>query len=375
MAQSKGFWSYVHDDDEAERGRVSQLAKDVIAEYALLTTETIELFLDKDDIEWGVNWRNRIDESLSTVAFFIPVLTPRYFRSAECRHELQFFARRATALGLKDLVLPLLYVDTPSVHEESPTDEVASLIKTFQWEDWRELRFADRESEEYRRGVARLAARLVNANAEAERANVPQAAADLESTLAGEEGDTLGWLDQVAKAETTLPSWVETLTGMTKAIQEIGQLMEDGTQEIQRGDAQGRGFAARLTIMRQLAQRLAEPAERVYSLGNQFAKQLHDVDQGFRLVIDRAASEVQDDPANKATVCEFFDNIRKLSVAADEGLTATQVMIDSNSAIEAMSRDLRPPLRRLREGLTVMLEAREVTDEWARLIEQSGLDC
>ena len=37
--------------------------------------------------------------------------------------------------------------------------------------------------------------------------------------------------------------------------------------------------------------------------------------------------------------------------------------------------DLRPPLRRLKQGLTLMLEAREVTDEWVRLMDETGIDC
>jgi hypothetical protein len=50
-------------------------------------------------------------------------------------------------------------------------------------------------------------------------------------------------------------------------------------------------------------------------------------------------------------------------------------MIDAISPVEAMSRDLRDPLRRLRQGLTLMVEARDVTDEWVEMIEGTGIDC
>lgn len=157
MAELRGFWSYVHADDEADSGRVARLAKDVAAQFEMLTGENIDLFLDRDDIAWGEDWRNKIDESLSSVGFFIAILTPRYFKSAECRRELQRFARRAENLGIKELVLPLLYVDVSSLHEDAPDDPLVVLVKTFQWVDWRELRFSDIDSGEYRRGVARLA--------------------------------------------------------------------------------------------------------------------------------------------------------------------------------------------------------------------------
>ena len=114
MANSQGFWSYVHADDQAEGERISRLARDVAGKFEMLTGEPLALFLDRDGIKWGEVWRDKIDSSLASVAFFIPVLTPRYFRSPECRRELQFFARQATRLGIKELVLPLLYVDVPS---------------------------------------------------------------------------------------------------------------------------------------------------------------------------------------------------------------------------------------------------------------------
>lgn len=89
MAASQGFWSYVHADDEAEVQRISRLARDVAAQFEMLTGEPLALFLDRDAIEWGEAWRDKVDSSLASVAFFIPVITPRYFMSPECRRELQ----------------------------------------------------------------------------------------------------------------------------------------------------------------------------------------------------------------------------------------------------------------------------------------------
>lgn len=42
MAQLKGFWSYVHADDAADDGRIVRLAKDVAAEFEMLTDEKID---------------------------------------------------------------------------------------------------------------------------------------------------------------------------------------------------------------------------------------------------------------------------------------------------------------------------------------------
>lgn len=53
MTAAGGFWSYVHADDEADAGRVAQLARDVVAQFEMLTGEPIELFLDRDALAWG----------------------------------------------------------------------------------------------------------------------------------------------------------------------------------------------------------------------------------------------------------------------------------------------------------------------------------
>ena len=151
--------------------------------------------------------------------------------------------------------------------------------------------------------------------------------------------------------------------------------MQAAADDLQKSGDQGKGFAARLTIARKLSKRMREPSERVWSFGNEFASQLHQVDAGLRAMIQRAPNEVSESPESRPDICEFFGSIQELSAAAHEALEGVQSMVDVISPVEAMSRDLRAPLRRLRQGLTLMVEAREVTDEWVELIEGAGIDC
>ena len=375
MADLDGFWSYVRADDETDGERVSRLARDVVSQYEMQTGETIALFLDRDAIEWGQRWRDMINEALASVAFFIPILTPRYFTSAECRRELQSFARKAIDLGVKDLVLPLLYVNHGPLHEENPEDDLVALVKQFHWQDWRELRFAEVSSEVYRRGVSDLAARLVEANANADRAGMT--VASLKAEAAADEGadDTPGVLDRLAGMEEAYPEWQATLESIGQDIQLIGQIMEQATADMEKGDKQGKGFAARLVVTRRVARKLSEPAERLRSSGNDFASQMHDVDEGTRILIALAPEQVAENAEARSEVCDLFHALRELSATAHESLGSVQFMVDEISSLEGMSRDLRPPLRRLKQGLTLMLEAREVTDEWVRLMDETGIDC
>lgn len=368
MANAQGFWSYVHKDDEADNGRIARLARDIVAEYELITGESIDLFLDLDQLNWGDNWRGKIDESLSSVAFFIPVLTPRYFQSAECRRELNFFARRANELGIAQLVMPIMYADVPALHQEKLNDEAMALIKPFKWEVWTDLRFADPTSPEYRMAVGRLAKRLSDANEAVAKVDVSAAAAQVAEVSEREE---LGIFDRMLLAEETMPLWAETVSEIGKEIEAIGSLMRKGTADLGIADKRGKGFAGRLAVLRQIAGELEEPANRISSFGEQFASQMNDVDQGVTIMIERLPAEVQEGSADATEMQKFFESIRVMAKASDEGLGALKGMIDSIDPIQKMSRDLRPPLRTLRHGLTVMYEGRQVISSWVSLIDET----
>lgn len=370
MTIARGFWSYVHKDDHAQGGRIAQLARDVVAQYEMITGESIELFLDRDKLEWGDDWRGKVDESLATVAFFIPVLTPRYFQSVECRRELNHFVRRAKSLGLEELIMPLMYVDVPGFRQEPPSDDAIALIKPFQWEDWTRLRYVSSDAEDYRVAVGRMAERLAAATAIADQTNI----ADAVLALVEEDADDApGDIDLMGQAESVMPEWSETVALIGKEIESIGVLMQEATGDI--NSANPKGFAARLTVFRKTASKLKGPAENIRTFGEQFTKQLNDVDQGMTVIIQKIGVEAGTGATEKANACEFFASIRAMAESSETGLGALKQMIEAIQPIEAMSRDLRPPLKTLRRGLTSMYEGREVINSWVDLIDETGIDC
>jgi hypothetical protein len=73
---------------------------------------------------------------------------------------------------------------------------------------------------------------------------------------------------------------------------------------------------------------LAEPTEQIHSASNEFATQLHDIDEGFRTIIERGILEVQENPSSKQEYCELLLAVRHLSVSARDGLTQVQAAHD-----------------------------------------------
>lgn len=365
MTDSQGFWSYVHKDDDADGGRIVRLAHDIVSQYEMLTNETIELFLDKDGIVWGNEWEQRIKDSLASVAFFVPILTPRYFASPICRNELNTFARRATELGVQELLLPVLYMEFPGLEDDRPDDDLVGLVRKFQWVDWRELRFSDPESAEYRRAVASMAKRLVEANRAAETTDATDTAIS-RAELADDED---GVLELMASFEEAVPKLTETTGQIGEAILELNSELESAGEEL--NDPKNQGFAKRLLVVRKLSLDLSPTTARISRLGDDFAQQLHDVDLGVRAIIARAP----DEPESRGEFCEFFGSIRGMVVAAENGLGSLESMVSAAAPLEKLSRDIRQPLRDLRRGLTLMVEGRDVMRAWIALIDESGVEC
>jgi hypothetical protein len=362
MATPPGFWSYVRGDDEAEGGRIVRLARDLEEQFEMLTGESIELlFLDQESLKWGEDWQKKIDEAIQGLTFFIPVLTPRYFQSVACRRELQGFARSARDLGISELILPIIYVEFTGLHEESPADDLVGLIRTYQYVDWTDLRFAEPTSSEYRRAVASLAARLTESNRAADAASLASPVEPNRGTLEVDEGP--GLLDILVTATPGLLELGGTIEALGQEVQRITEIVNQDTLAADLDSVpEGQEIAARLLFARRIARDLQEPAERISSLGNTFASQLRDADSIVRAIAGFAPF------AGPGQLTEFSAGVRTAATSA-RGLSETlQQALETTRPIESMSRDLRVPFRLIRQGLTAMVEGRSITDNWLRLI-------
>lgn len=371
MSAQEGFWSYVHADDEAEGGRIKQLAHDISSQFEMITGEPLSLFLDRDVISWGEAWRKKIDDSLSSVAFFIPVITPRYFKSAECRRELQFFARQFVRQNISELILPLLYLDVTSLLAEESTDELGSILKKFQWEDWRELRFAELSSENYRRGVARLAQRLVDINITLEKTTDQPEIERIEVDGDQEKYDEIDITSLATRGSNALGDLSETVSSIGEKIESVTQIMRAAGHSIT-NDGSERN---KQRVAHTMSKDLAAPIEDIWNLSNSYVSHIHKADDAVRDIIQRAPLELKKSPELKKSICGFFKAIFRLVESQSGAFAALQGMVDAIPRVENMSRDLRPPLRRLRQGLTIMIEAREVNTDWVILIGKTGIVC
>lgn len=175
------FFSYVHFDDQTDGGRLTEFRKRLSAEVRVQTGEEFPIFQDKD-LKWGENWKQRIDESLDSTTFFIPIITPSFFNSEPCLDELERFLEREKKLGRQELVLPVYYVDTPLINQtpEGSTrkEKLAQVIASRQFFDWRELRFEPITSALISKTIAQLAGNIRDAIQRAQTPAKPEETAE-----------------------------------------------------------------------------------------------------------------------------------------------------------------------------------------------------
>lgn len=157
------FMSYVREDDK--NGRLSEFRERLEDEIRMQLGEPFPIFQDRTDIQWGENWKVRIEDAVDAVTFLVPIVTPSFFRSLPCRNELQRFLQREKMLGRSDLILPVYYVDTALLNDDTARagDELATLIASRQYADWRNWRFEPFSSPEVGRLLARMASQIQEA--------------------------------------------------------------------------------------------------------------------------------------------------------------------------------------------------------------------
>jgi parallel beta-helix repeat protein len=161
-SQSAAFMSYVRFNDQHDDGQLTQFRERLAAEIRVQTGDEFPIFQDRNDIAWGQNWQIRIDETLDAVTLLLVVITPSFFRSPACRAEVERFLARERELGRQDLILPVYYVSTPELDDPQrrDADELARVLASRQFADWRELRFEPFASPVVRKALAQLASRM-----------------------------------------------------------------------------------------------------------------------------------------------------------------------------------------------------------------------
>jgi hypothetical protein len=173
----------------------------------------------------------------------------------------------------------------------------------------------------------------------------------------------------------SMPKLTETMLAVGVEIERISEVVSSGSAELGRVKGASNAIQPMLLIVRRMAWSLQKLADEVVSLGSEFTTQLHDVDELVRSIIALAPALAGNTGPGDDTICAFFNTVRSASRSATDGFGSLDGLMTQMQPIESIARDLRKPLRTLRQGLTMMSESRLITNDWLRLIDESPLQC
>jgi hypothetical protein len=118
---------------------------------------------------------------------------------------------------------------------------------------------------------------------------------------------------------------------------------------------------------------LDEPASRFVDLATTYASELVTVDAGM-LTLIRASAGVEDDE-ERVSLCELFASVRAFATISRDNYGSMQEFAKLMDATAGLSREVRPPIKKLKADLQRLMDGQAVIDEWERQIDASGLDC
>ena len=159
--QAQAFLCYDHLDDHDRS--VTAFRNALEQSVNRVAKEPFALFQDYHHIDWGQPWRERIRSALNEAQFLIPVLTPNFVHSYECRREVEYFLEVEVRRGRTDLILPVLFYPMRDAGSTAPThrDHVFDELRSRQRLDWTAHRSDPIEKSE--EALAKLAAQLARA--------------------------------------------------------------------------------------------------------------------------------------------------------------------------------------------------------------------
>lgn len=364
-SETVGFWSYVQQDNEGDHGRILALANDLREQYRLLTAENLELFVDRESLQWGEAWKDRIDSAIAGTTFFIPIITPSYFRSPECRREVLKFAREAERLGLGELLMSVYWVRVPELEDdpEQSADEAVRLVAKYNWQNLQKERLEDRDSSAYRKAVAELAAELVNRAEMARQVeDAPVAVTDEGAIQELKNDDGRGVIERLAAGEDAAPKVVVLLQGIGKHLEEINERLQRANTDLQAANKRGQGMKGALTITNRLAGEMSQPAENIAVSGHEYGQVLAEVNAS----VDTQLDFIEELNERISEHSDFLKALVELEGAAMQGQEGLEEMLSSAEPIAALSRSLRTPIESMRSGLRGVLDGNAVISEWAQ---------
>jgi uncharacterized protein (TIGR02391 family) len=216
-------------------------------------------------------------------------------------------------------------------------------------------------------GLASLLMRMLDRAEE----RLALAALDTADEDENDEDDELGALDLIAVAEEAMPELSTTIGEMANCLTELGEVTDANMPKVEAA-AQQTSMAARLVVIKAVADELLVPAQKFRELSADYVDQVTDLDGGMDALIRLKpfADMTIDEQAQYLFLAESVRGLRDASVA---GIAAATSLSQSFKETAKLSRHLKKPSAELREGVRQMASVQHLYKIWVDGFDEAGV--
>ena len=360
--------SYRRPDNKVYRGVVDQLKSDLAGRFEAETGRGLDIFVDRDDIGWGEDWRQEIFDSIKSATFFIPVITMRYFMSEMCRDEFTAFYEDAKRMGVTGLVRPVILAGGRHIVQNSPNEQMRILFGLNHVSIEEEFNEGF-DSPSWHKKIKYMVAQLAQGIEEAETTLESRESA--EAAEAAEAADTTetGNLQEPEERQADLQDLQGRMDvingGMAEAIgRDLKAVTEVLAPVLNDPAFSSQPPAKQRTMMLAAAQSLREPAKKFAQSAATLETEVAEVDSGLRLVIDELSS------MESETARNIIDSLSKRNAQGVdlEGFNEKVApLIDGMRILGMVNINMRKASQPVLQGIQSLKRVMEVLDSWSRL--------
>lgn len=384
------FISYAKEDDAAFSfaDPLKSTLKQLISG---LSGRSAEVFLDRDDIPLGENWKERLENGIRSSLVLISVYTGNYPRREACREEFFLFLEQSRELEVQSLLIPVVWLGFESLLPNGE-DEISDYVRAHQAADFKEAWVEGTSSAPFKRNVLKIAERVL------------QVTAQVEETLAVKELDLVerstksftgveGLTDSAAAQDTTQghdssvysdeggdDDGLIELSGkitadlevMTLEARALGEAMADlGKVPDPPGDASSSPSAA-TKYMILAADAMKQPSLNIEQHGSALFQATRQCDASLRRLI-RVAESSGSVEIRTNLYDSLAPNIKSLSDLSIVDMQLTG-LLEKMRGPEALSASVRKAVRPARRGVTSVKDALSLISDWPALVESLKTD-
>lgn len=384
------FISYAKEDDAAFlfADPLKSTLKQLISG---LSGRTAEVFLDRDDIPLGENWKERLENGIRRSLVLVAVYTGNYPRREACREEFFLFLEQSKELDVQSLLIPVVWLGFDSLLPEGE-DEISDYVRTHQAADFKEAWVEGTSSAPFRANILKIAERILQVNAQVEEtlaakeldtveptgANRPDSeTADVindllnrapdrdNSTIGGandnsidNEEDDDGLLEINEKITTNLEVMTHEANALGEAMSEFSNLPVPPS---------GESPAVATKYMIRAANAIKQPSMDIDKHGSNLFEATRRCDASLRRLVRVADSSGSD---------EIKENLRRslgpnMASLSDLSVVDSQLtnLLEKMRIPEALSASFRKAVRPARRGVTSVRDALALISDWPSLVE------